>query len=177
MGDRFSFIALDVETTGLHPSRGDRVVEVAAIRVVQGRLCDRFARMIGCDSPLRPEISAISGITRDMLLDQPPPSVVMRDLLSFIGTSVLVAHNSSFEQRFLRNEMKLLGYPFTNRFRCTLKLSRALLRNLPSYTLGSVARTLLGEAAVPSELHRAEIDALLTAKIYLTLLGITRKDN
>lgn len=166
---KISFVALDVETTGLSPHRGDRVVEVGAVLVRNGELCEKYTSLINCRRRIPNAVRKISGITREMLLGQPEPELVFRELLDFIQDYDLVAHNAEFEMDFLKMEYQHLGLDFKRTINCSLKLSRTLLWELKRFSLQDVALSLFEDLPPDLRLHRALSDALLTAQVWLKL--------
>jgi len=163
------YIACDVETSGLSPSRGGRVIEVGAVAFEDGRLTDEFGTLINVDCSIHRAAQRVHGISRVMLAGMPEPAGVWRDFLVFIGGCPLVAHNAAFDAAFLRNELSLLGMRMTHRFYCSLVLSRKLLPDLPNHRLATVAHHLLGPLPPNVRLHRALDDARLTAGIWMAL--------
>ncbi len=162
-------VALDVETTGLSPQRGHRVIEIGAVRVVNGELTEEFHSLIDCGVSISMSAQRIHGITPAMLRGQPPPAVAFGAFRNFIGHALLVAHNAPFEISFLQHEFGRLGWPLSNRFRCTLRTSRRRLHMLPDYRLETVARHLFGPMPAGIRRHRAIDDARLVARVWVAL--------
>ena len=162
-------IALDVETTGMSPARGDRVIEIGAVVVEGGRLAEEFATLIRTDHPIHWAAQKVHGISDVMLLDAPSPRQVWPEFARFIGNSPLLAHNAPFDLGFLRNEFSRLGLGLSNPHHCTLDLSRRRLPRLSNHRLETVARNLLGEIPEDCRLHRALDDARLAARVWLAM--------
>ena len=151
-------IMLDFETTGLSPAAGARITEVAALRIEDGRIVDRFVTLVNCCVEIPPFITSLTGITQQMVDDAPCVSEAVPRLLEFIGDAPLAAHNASFDEKFLRAEGELLGLmPRHSHLLCSLKLSRRLLPGMPSYGLGKLASRL--GIRFSGQAHRAEADA------------------
>jgi DNA polymerase III subunit epsilon len=165
------FIAIDLETTGLNPLKGDRVIEVAAIRFKEGYAVDKFTSLVQTARRISSAASRITGLTKEDLKLAPLPELVFKELIDFVGSSQLVAHNAPFEKAFLRSEYTHVGCKFENMILCSLKLSRAVLPGLKSYSLGKVAE-YLGVEYQSNQLHRANEDARTTAKIWIALNNI-----
>ncbi|MBW1940905.1 MAG: 3'-5' exonuclease [Deltaproteobacteria bacterium] len=163
------FVAFDVETTGLSPLQGHRVVEIGAVRMNSGMITSEFHSLIDCGRTIPKAIQRITGINDDMLCGQPSPDVVFKGFQRFIGKAVLVAHNARFDRSFLRYEFNRLGWTLSNRTRCTLALSRRKLPRLSNHRLATVARHLFGELPAGVQLHRALDDARLAGKIWMAL--------
>lgn len=157
-------VMLDFETTGLSPDAGDRITEVAALRMVDGVITERYVTLINCGTRIPSHITALTGISQRMVDGAPPVRQVLPQLLEFIGGDTLAAHNASFDARFLLAECKHQGLqPRHGGLICSLKLARRLLPGRSSYRLGDLARSLnirFGGAA-----HRAEADAEVTVHL------------
>lgn len=161
-------VVLDVETTGISAARGERVIEVGAVRVVEGRLEERFNSLVSTSRPISPGALAVHKITPAMLAGQPGPEEVFADFARFIGSDILVAHNAGFDMRFLKAEFARLGQRLTNSHYCTLKLSRLCYPDLRSHKLEILGRYLFGELA-DTRHHRALDDAELAARLMLRI--------
>ena len=157
-------VVLDFETTGLSPAQGARITEVAALRVVDGKIVERFVTLINCGVRIPREISAITGISQAMVNAAPRVAEVLPKLIAFIGEDALVAHNASFDEKFLLAESHQLALrPQHSHLVCSLLLARRLLPNLSSYKLGELAREL--DIRFSGQAHRAEADAEVTVQL------------
>ena len=94
-------VMLDFETTGLSPAMGDRITEVAALRIVGGEVVERYVSLINCNVRIPSFITGLTGITQAMVDRAPPVAEVLPQLLDFIGADTLSAHNASFDEKFL----------------------------------------------------------------------------
>jgi DNA polymerase III subunit epsilon len=167
-----TFVALDVETTGLSPVH-NRVIEVGAVRVQGGTLGERFQTLIDCGTSVPPDIVRLTGISRDMLTGCPTFSDVAPTLAEFLGSAPLVAHNASFDYGFLREEFRRSGIQYAATTLCTARLGRRLLPGLRRANLDSLLLAL----DVPARAgHRAEQDATATAAAFLKLLPLAEED-
>jgi DNA polymerase III subunit epsilon len=186
-------VFFDLETTGLDPKKGHRVIEIAAITMEEGRVMQEYQSLVKTDSVITAHVSKIHGITNDMLRDQPVPSEVYPVLKEIIKDKILVAHNTKFDMAFLRHEFARLGMGINNRTICTLEMSRRRYPRLPNYKLGTVYRHLVGtngdmlqigdamrkpegSASCPQQdgklqQHRALDDARMVAAIWLAMEG------
>jgi DNA polymerase-3 subunit epsilon len=161
-----SIVMLDFETTGLSPDMGDRITEVAALRIVDGQVVERYVSLINCNVRIPSFITGLTGITQAMVDGAPPVSRVVPELLDFIGGDALSAHNASFDDKFLRAEAARLGLtPGHQSLVCSLKLSRRVFPNLASYKLGNLSGQLGIRFA--SAAHRAESDAEVAAQVLI----------
>lgn len=159
-------VMLDFETTGLSPAMGDRITEVAALRIVAGRVTERYVSLINCKVRIPSFITALTGISQAMVDGAPPVARVVPELLEFIGTDTLAAHNASFDEKFLKAESERLGLACAhNALVCSLKLSRRVFPGLPSYKLGMLSRQL--GIGFRGTAHRAEADAEVAADVLI----------
>ena len=159
-------VMLDFETTGLSPAMGDRITEVAALRIVGGRVVERYVSLINCNARIPAFITALTGISQQMVDCAPPVRRVVPELLDFIGSDTLSAHNASFDEKFLIAEAGRLDLaPGHQALVCSLKLSRRLFPGMPSYKLG-VLSSQLG-IRFRSAAHRAESDAEVGAELLI----------
>ncbi len=163
-----AFTVLDLETTGGKPPE-HRVTEIACYRVEKLKIIDRFTTLVNPQRSIPAFVSNLTGITDAMLAGQPRAHEVLEELLKFIGDSVVVAHHSEFDRRFLGHEMKLAGFgPLLNDDLCTCKLARRILPWLPSKSLGNLASFFGIEQG---RRHRADGDAHATGELLLVLLN------
>jgi DNA polymerase-3 subunit epsilon len=159
-------VMLDFETTGLSPAMGDRITEVAALRIVGGRVTERYVSLVNCGVRIPAFITGLTGITQQMVDDAPPARRVVPELLDFIGSDALSAHNASFDEKFLKAEGERLGRGCAHaHLVCSLKLSRRVFPGMASYKLGQLSRQL--GIAFKSRAHRAEADAEVAAEVLL----------
>ena len=161
-------VVLDFETTGLNAEEGDRVTEVAAIRIERGQIAHRFQTLVNCQRRIPRSISSYTHITQQMVDAAPHTREVFRALLPFMGNDPIFAHNAAFDQRFFRAECErteLVTRP--REFFCTLKLAQLLYPQLTSHALSPLAHSLGIE--VNGDVHRAGPDAETTAKILIKM--------
>lgn len=164
-------IILDTETTGLDPSEGHRIVEIACIELVHhvptGR---KFHRYVNPDREMPEDALAVHGITAEFLARQPRFGAIVDELLAFIGADRLVIHNAEFDIAFLNSELARLGReqiscPFVD----TLGLARIRFPGAPA-SLDALCRRFAIDLSMRVE-HGAEIDCGLLAAVYVELLG------
>jgi DNA polymerase-3 subunit epsilon len=159
-------VMLDFETTGLSPESGDRITEVAALRIAGGEIVDRYVSLVNCGVRIPPFISSLTGISQAMVDSAPPAAEVVPELIEFIGADTLAAHNASFDEKFLMAEGARLGHACRHEaLVCSVKLSRRVLPGMSSYKLGELARAL--GIVFRGTAHRAEADAEVAARLLL----------
>jgi DNA polymerase III subunit epsilon len=164
-----TIIAVDVETTGLSPLRGHRVIEIAAVKIVSGQPGEAFHSLIDCGQTIPDSVQRINGITDEMLIGQPKPETVFAKFRDFVGNSTLLAHNAPFDGSFIRHEFGRLGWGFRNRMRCTLEMSRQRFPRLPDHRLETVFRHLFPDSVKDTQAHRALDDARMAAWIWVAM--------
>lgn len=162
-------IVLDFETTGLSPDRGDRAIEIGAVRIEQGRIADRFQSLMNPGKRIDTFIENYTGITNEMLKEAAPCKEVMKEFADFIEDFDLVAHNASFDSRFLLSELRRIRRVTSGEFACSMLLSRRLYQDAPDYKLG----TLVEYHHIPNDgtFHRALADADMTVHLWLKILS------
>ena len=159
-------IMIDFETTGMSPDQGDRVTEVAALRIVGGKVVDRYVTLINCNVRIPSFITELTGISQAMVNKAPPASDVIPELLRFIGTDTLAAHNASFDEKFLQAESQRLGlWSQHSGLICSVKLARRVFPGLDSYSLGRLAASL--GIRFKGTAHRAEADSEVASALML----------
>ena len=161
-------IVLDFETTGLSPNMGDRAIEIGAVRLVDGKVTDTFQQLMNPGFRVSGFIENYTGITNNMLRTAPSCEEVMSDFADFIQDSSLVAHNASFDKRFLDAELDLIGKGYSGEFACSMLVARRLVQDSPTHKLGDLVRFL--NIDNDGVFHRALADSEMTAKLWLAML-------
>ncbi|EAS41086.1 3'-5' exonuclease [Photobacterium profundum] len=161
-------IVLDFETTGLSPTQGDRAIEIGAVLMENGKVVDRFQKLMNPGFRVSSFIEGYTGITNNMLRTAAPCNEVMDQFTDFIGDYNLVAHNASFDKRFLDAELDIIKRSYGGEFACSMLIARRLYQNAPNHKLGSlVAYKNIDHDGV---FHRALADSEMTAKLWLQML-------
>lgn len=165
----------DVETTGLEPRQGHRIIEIAAMRMENGRIASEspYHSLVNPERPVPPEIRQFNGIDPQELLGAPTIMEVLPAFLRFAEGSILVAHNANFDMGFLKREKEFCwGFIDLPECLCTLSLSRNLFPMHQYHNLDAVCDRL--QIPRPPQRHRALPDVLLTAQALLRLLDAGR---
>ena len=115
---------IDFETTGLSPESGDRIIEVGIAVLEGGRIVDRYQSFINPQARIPGAVVALTGIDDSMVRTAPKAVDVMPEVLKFVGDLPLVAHNASFDRRFMDSELRRIGQRRTNDFICSLLVAR-----------------------------------------------------
>ncbi len=162
------FVVFDLETTGAK-TPPCRITEIGAFKISGGKITDKFETLVNPEMFIPPFIVGLTGINNQMVKNAPKFWEVAEDFLNFIGDSVLVAHNASFDLRFLNHEIDRIyeNYRVANPHLCTVKLSRKLLPNIANHRLHTVAEHY---SIYIKNRHRAAGDALATAEVFVNFL-------
>jgi len=165
-------IILDTETTGMDPAKGDRIIEIGCVEMVNlvptGRT---FHHYINPERDIPADAVAVHGITFDMVKDKPTFVELAAELVDFLGDAVLVAHNAPFDLKFINAELRSCGFPAYENSRVvdTLILARRHSPGSPA-SLDALCRRF-GIDNTKRTLHGALLDAQLLAEVYLELRG------
>lgn len=130
-----SYIAFDLETTGLDPQENE-IIEIGALKVREGKVADRFMEFIRPVSPVSATITDLTGITNEMVADARPRKAVISDFLDFCEDDVLVGHNIAFDYSFMKAGAAIDNLPFEKMGIDTLKIARKVHKELDSKSLG-----------------------------------------
>lgn len=162
------FVVFDLETTGAK-APPCRITEIGAYRVRNGEVAEKFQTLVNPEMPIPSFITQLTGIDDAMVAGAPLFADIAHDFLEFIGDSILVAHNSGFDMRFLNHEISLVfpEYRVANPCLCTVQLSRKLLPDIINHKLKTVAAHYSIDLV---NHHRAAADAYATAHIFVNLL-------
>ncbi|MCK6264578.1 3'-5' exonuclease [Vibrio sp. ZSDE26] len=164
-----SIIILDFETTGLSPNMGDRAIEIGAVKLQDGQVVDSFQQLMNPGFRVSSFIENYTSITNNMLAQAPNNAQVMNEFCDFIQGSHLVAHNASFDKRFLDAELELIDRTYKGEFVCSLLVARRLIQDAPSHKLGELVKHRQIEH--DGVFHRALADSEMTAKLWLSMIN------
>ena len=168
------FVVFDLETTGLGAKFGDEIIEIAGVRIKNGKVIDKFCSLVNPCRPISPGATAVNGITDDMVKGSPKIAEVLPKFLEFSKESVLVAHNASFDMGFLLEKMKQINYrSFKESVLDTLVLSRRIHSAEKSHSLPSIRRRLNVNCETE---HRAMGDVEATGEILILFLDVLAKN-
>ena len=160
------YCILDIETTGGQFNE-EGITEIAIYKFDGHEVVDQFISLVNPEIPIQPFVVKLTGINNAMLRSAPKFFEVAKRIIEITSDCVIVAHNASFDYRILRTEFKRLGYDFQAKTLCTVELSKKLIPDQPSYSLGKLVRAL----GIPmSDRHRASGDAIATTKLFKMLL-------
>ena len=161
-----TFIAVDLETTGLSPEK-DFIIEIGAMKYENGVPVERFSSLVKPPVSISNRIYEITGIDDAMVADAPDIGVVLKEFLAFVGEEqVLLGHNLRFDFGFLKTSAKRQGISFQKKGLDTLLIARKALTELPQKKLADLSAFY---GVTNPRAHRAFEDAVTTAKVYLRM--------
>ncbi len=167
------YAIVDIETTGISPVR-DKITEIAIFIYDGKNIVDEFVSLVNPERAIPANITALTGISNEMVAGAPRFYEIAKKIVRITENKIFVAHNVSFDYRFIRSEFKSLGYHYNRENLCTLQLCRKILPGHPSYSLGKLCRGL--NIRIDGR-HRAAGDGLATVRLLEILIGrAERKD-
>ena len=166
--NNFPVIVLDFETTGLSPQYGDRAIEIGAVLIEHNVIVDRFQSLMNPGCRVSGFIESYTGISNQMLKTAPPCAEVMDEFADFVGCYDMVAHNASFDRRFLQAELQHINRPCDGDFACSMLVARRLYPQADNHQLGTLVR--LNKIPNDGTFHRALADAEMTTFLWLKMI-------
>ena len=161
------YAILDIETTGGQYNE-EGITEIAIYKFDGHEVIDQLISLVNPEKPIQPFVVKLTGINNAMLRSAPKFYEIAKRIIEITEGCVLVAHNASFDYRILQTEFRRLGFDFKKPTLCTVELSKKLIPDQASYSLGKLVRAL----GIPmADRHRASGDALATVKLFKMLLA------
>lgn len=154
-----SYVVFDLETTGFSPEYAE-IIEIGAVRVENGIIKERFQTYVAPRRGIPKQITELTGISSAQTSNAPYIEEAVEDFLDFIGSDILIAHNASFDVRFIGTVCAILGYRFDNDVIDSIKIARAYIDS-KSYKL-EVLKNMLG---IRLRSHNASDDCTVTSKV------------
>lgn len=172
--DQLAITVFDTETTGLDPAGGDEIIQMGAVRIVNGRLLrgERFDQLVDPGRSIPEASIPFHGIRPEMIRGEPRIAEVLPAFGAFAADTVLVGHNVAFDMRFLQLKEAATGVRFDHPVLDTLLLASVAQPSETSYALEAIAARL---GVTVSARHSAAGDALTTAQVFLKLLPLLRE--
>ena len=172
-GQDFSgtFVVFDIETTGFSPV-SNRIIEIGAVKVVNGEITDRFSTFVNPQVPIPFRIEKLTSINDSMVMDAPLIETVLPEFLDFCQDAILVAHNASFDMSFIKENVQRLHLNREFTYVDTLGIARVLLPNQAKHTLDAVCKTL---GISLENHHRAVDDAEATAQMFVKMIPMLKE--
>lgn len=168
------FVAFDLETTGTQP-RSDKIIEFGAARFRNNQVVDTFESFVQPGCPIPPDATAVNGISNEMVAKAPDIKEVLPSFTEFCGKTMLVAHNASFDTKFLVHTVQTtyISGP-TGVILDTHRLAKQLLPDQFSYSL----ERLLSHFGIEGEgFHRAKDDSIFCGQLFFELLKLLAEKN
>ncbi len=166
-----TYVVFDIETTGFSSVK-DKIIEIGAVKVVNGQITERFSTFVNPKIPIPFAITNLTGITDEMVMVSQTIDAILPQFLEFAGDAVLVAHNASFDVGFIEQNCKNLGIDRRYTYLDTVALARVLLPTLAKYKLNVVAKAL--DISLENH-HRAVDDAGATAEIFVKFAAMLKE--
>ncbi|GAA4274668.1 exonuclease domain-containing protein [Aquimarina gracilis] len=167
------YAILDIETTGGKYNE-EGITEIAIYKFDGHEVVDQFISLVNPERPIQPFVANLTGINNEMLRNAPKFYEVAKRIVEITTDCVVVAHNASFDYRILQTEFSRLGFDYERHSLCTVELSKRLIPDQQSYSLGKLVRGL----GIPlSDRHRANGDAQATVKLFKLLLAKDSEKN
>ena len=161
------YAILDIETTG-GKFNEEGITEIAIYKFDGHSIVDQFVSLVNPERPIQEFVVNLTGINNKMLRNAPKFFEIAKRIVEITKEVTLVAHNAEFDTRILKTEFKRLGFNFQRNSICTVELSRKLIPDEKSYSLGKLCKSL----GIPmSNRHRASGDALATIQLFKLLLN------
>ncbi|MGL4571892.1 MAG: PolC-type DNA polymerase III [Clostridium sp.] len=158
-----SYVVFDLETTGFS-AKNDRIIEIGAVKILKGKIVDRFSEFVNPERLIPYKITELTGITGEMVKNSDNIETILPEFLEFCKGSVLVAHNAGFDTGFIKNNCRRFGLDFDFTIVDTVPLARFLYPELKKVKLNIVAKHL---GISLENHHRAIDDAKATCDILL----------
>lgn len=169
---RKRWVVVDLETTGMSPAKGDRIVEIGAVAIEDGRLAETYATLVHPERSIPYFVQRIHGISDAMVASAPRFSEVLPGFLAFCGDSPLISHNAPFDRSFLDFQAAMVTEaPLPHEHLDTLRVARLLLPKLGKHNLDALVGHF-GVSLSAKDRHRALGDARATAEIWLKMEAI-----
>jgi DNA polymerase-3 subunit epsilon len=160
------YAILDIETTGGKYNE-EGITEIAIYKFDGHTIIDQFCSLVNPERSIQPFVVNLTGINSEMLRHAPKFYEIAKRIIEITDGCTIVAHNAQFDNRILTTEFDRLGFNFEKNMICTVELSKKLIPDLPSYSLGKLVRSL----GIPlSDRHRAQGDAKATVTLFKMLL-------
>jgi DNA polymerase-3 subunit epsilon len=164
------YAIVDIETTGGNAGSGS-ITEIAILISDGKSILDSYTTLVNPLQPIPLFIEKLTGISDEMVSDAPTFSEIAKDIHELLQDKIFVAHNVNFDYSFIAHQLNQQGYRFNARKLCTVRLSRKIFEDLPSYSLGNLCRSL--DIHVKNR-HRAMGDAAATSELFHRIFEVDR---
>ncbi len=166
-----TYVVFDLETTGFSPEK-NKIIEIGAVKVIGGKITERFSEFVNPEVPIPYEIEELTSIRDDMVVDAPKIEEILPRFMKFCEGAVMVAHNADFDMSFIKKNCERQGLPCEYTIIDTVALARYLLPQLNRFKLDTIAKAL---NIVLANHHRAVDDAGCTAEIFVKFITMLKE--
>ena len=166
-----TFVVFDIETTGFSPVK-NKIIEIGAVKVSGGEVVDHFSAFVNPKVPIPYEITQLTGINDEMVMDAKTIEEVLPEFVNFCEGTVLVAHNANFDMSFINENIRRQKIKVTYTYIDTLGMARVLLPGQAKHTLDAVCKTL--KISLENH-HRAVDDAGATAQMFIQFIDMLKE--
>ena len=169
-----TFVCYDFETTGLHYVNGDKIIEIGAVKIENGKITERFMSFVDPEKHIPEDASAISGIVDSDVKGAPTADKVLQDFYKWTRGAIIIGYNNiNFDNIFLIGQGKTARWNFDNETDDVMRWAQKYIRGVKNYRLKTIADRL----SVPLDnAHRAVYDALATAEVFLKIHEMFEND-
>ena len=168
-----SFVVFDLETTGFSCVQ-NQIIEIGAVKVIDGKITDRFSTFVNPKVPIPFRIEELTSINDEMVMSAPTIETILPQFMEFCEGCIMVAHNASFDMSFIEENCRRLGLPCEKTVVDTVSMARVLLPQLNRFKLDTVAKAL---GVSLENHHRAVDDAGCTAEIFEKFIAMLEKQD
>lgn len=165
------YVVFDIETTGFSAMK-DKIIEIGAVKVVNGNITERFSEFVNPEIPIPFRIEQLTSINDSMVAEAPTIDVILPRFEEFCRGCVMVAHNAEFDMSFIKKNYEDLGIEREDTIVDTVGMARFLLPQLNRFKLDTVAKAV---GVSLEHHHRAVDDAACTAEIFVKFLQMCRE--
>jgi len=166
------YAIVDIETTGSYAS-GNKITEIAIVIHNGTHILEKFQSLVNPCTPIPFHIQALTGISNEMVEDAPTFKEIAATVYHLLHKRIFVAHNVNFDYSFIVEELKNTGYTWRAPKLCTVRLSRKIIPNQSSYSLGKLCQNL---GIIIHDRHRAMGDAEATVTLFEKLVREDREN-
>ena len=166
-----TYVVFDLETTGFS-ALCDKIIEIGAVKVVEGNVVDHFSEFVNPEIPIPYRIEHLTGISDEMVIGAKTIEEVLPRFLEFCQGAIMVAHNADFDMSFILHNTEVLNLSFSPTYVDTVSLARVLIPTIAKYKLDNVAKAL---GISLENHHRAVDDAGCTAQIFVKFIQMLKE--
>ncbi len=168
-----TFVCYDFETTGLHFDAGDKIIEIGAVKIVDGKITEKFLSYVDPERNIPADATEISGITDEDVAGAPKDYEILQDFYKFTRGAILIGYNNIiFDNVFLIGQGRNCRWNFDNETEDVYRLAQKYVHGVKNYKLGTIAAKL---GVTLDNAHRAVFDALATAEVFIKIAELIKQ--